>query len=233
MAVCPRCNGTGKVWSPGSSGPGGCGGSLGSNDTCEVCEGVGAAIIGREWVPARQCYCCGGSGYEKIKVPNECYPSGKVINYREESIRCSSCEGAGKHAGYYITTGRPDYSARKGGGGLCFLTTACLRGDMSDQADATLNTLRVFREKYVRQQPGGNTMISDYYYLSPKIVNRIDECDDKDAIYRELYKTLVAPCVTHIRAGENVNALNLYRTTVQALIARFLWPPPMADGSGI
>ena len=54
--------------------------------------------------------------------------------------------------------------------GTCFLTTACVEAENLSDDCYELNTLRNFRDSYVRGLPEGDAIISEYYDIAPKII---------------------------------------------------------------
>lgn len=57
---------------------------------------------------------------------------------------------------------------------LCLLTTACVRARGLGDDCIELQTLRTFRDEYVKGLPGGQEAIREYYEIAPAIVRAID-----------------------------------------------------------
>lgn len=108
------------------------------------------------------------------------------------------------------------------GNGGCYLTTACVeqRG-LPDDCDE-LTTLRLFRDGYMKAQPGGKEDILEYYEKAPRIVENINEQNNKDEIYDFIYRDVIVPCVDHIKNGENEAAYEKYRAMVKHLETKYL-----------
>ncbi len=103
----------------------------------------------------------------------------------------------------------------------CFLTSACVEArGLPDDCDE-LQTLRAFRDNWLRQQPGGAAEIQAYYQTGPAIVAAL-RCDGGTARFDQLYRELVLPCVADIKAGRMEEAYRRYRQTVVDLRARYL-----------
>ncbi len=94
----------------------------------------------------------------------------------------------------------------------CFLTTACIRAkDLSDDCDE-LQTLRYFRDGWLKKQAEGPALTEEYYTIAPGIVQAINRSEDASAVWNRLYEELVLPCVWLIKVGKMEDALFLYKT---------------------
>ena len=103
----------------------------------------------------------------------------------------------------------------------CFLTSACVEAmGLPDDCDE-LNTLRSFRDGYLRNIPGGAAVIAEYYRVAPAIVLSINQQKNAQSIYESIYRTVVLPCVSLIELGDNTSALQLYRKTILEYKTRF------------
>ncbi len=91
----------------------------------------------------------------------------------------------------------------------CFITTACVQSKgLPDDCDE-LTVLRDFRDNYLAQKENGPALIEIYYKNSPAIVEAIDDSQDPDEIYDELFK-VIKSCVRAIKDGDNEYAFNTY-----------------------
>ena len=101
--------------------------------------------------------------------------------------------------------------------GPCFLTSACVeaRGLADDCHE--LQTLRTFRDGYMRNLPEGAAEVQEYYRVAPPIVAKIKEQANSLAVFDTIYRELVEPCVRLIEAGENEQAHRIYRDYVARL----------------
>lgn len=101
---------------------------------------------------------------------------------------------------------------RYGSSGGCFLTTACVEAKgLPDDCDE-LQTLRSFRDTYLRSLDGGEEEIAEYYLAAPKIVESIKKRSDSAMVFDKIYNELVKPCVALIKAGDNQGAHELYKS---------------------
>lgn len=99
-------------------------------------------------------------------------------NKRTEIKNCQTCKGTGKEL---------LYESSKPYNGGCFLTTACVDYYNLEDDCYELETLRNFRDIYIRNIPNGNLYIKEYYEISPKIVQYIQLHPKKDKIFNYIY----------------------------------------------
>lgn len=104
----------------------------------------------------------------------------------------------------------PVYKQSSSSGG-CYLTTACVehRG-LPDDCHA-LQTLRQFRDNWLKNQPGGLAEIAEYYRIGPAVVDGIEHHERRTEILEQLGTELVDPCVKLIEEGQFEEAHALYQ----------------------
>lgn len=100
------------------------------------------------------------------------------------------------------------YNSYSGG---CFLTSACVEAKGLPDDCRELQTLRSFRDTYLRNAAGGDKEIAEYYLIAPKIVENIKKRSDKALIFDRIFEELVKPCVALAEAGDDRGAHALYR----------------------
>lgn len=93
----------------------------------------------------------------------------------------------------------------------CFLTSACTAARGLPDDCHELETLRNFRDSWLKQQPNGIELIAQYYEVAPKIVASIDTKSDRFEIYDRIYRDMVTPCVELIGKGKQQEALEVYQ----------------------
>lgn len=107
-----------------------------------------------------------------------------------------------------------DYKKSSGG---CFITTAvCLTMGKPDDCEE-LTMMRLFRDKWLRNQPDGNALIEDYYQTAPIIVEKIDQQPDRKAIYSNIYKEYILPCVECAKTKKFAKSKKIYVDMVTSL----------------
>lgn len=97
----------------------------------------------------------------------------------------------------------------RGSGGGCFLTTACCEHmGLSDDC-YELETLRKFRDEYIRKQPYGNELINNYYRDAPIVVDAVNIQKNSDEIWESTYKE-IQNIISVIEAGKTEEAVVYY-----------------------
>ena len=104
----------------------------------------------------------------------------------------------------------------------CFLTTACVAAKNLPDDCYELETLRSFRDSYVKELENGEEIIKEYYDIAPKIIEAIEQEPDTDYIFKKLFEELVQPCVHYIEQRQNEKAHALYEKTVLKLKEKYL-----------
>lgn len=114
-----------------------------------------------------------------------------------------------------------NYSQRGGGGGMCFLTTACCRYKGLPDDCEELETMRYLRDHYIMRQDYGDKIIKMYYRDAPAIIHAIDDSDDSDAVYEDIYEK-VQSIVNLVKAEQFEKATTAYLVMVYELTDRYL-----------
>jgi len=103
----------------------------------------------------------------------------------------------------------------------CFITTACVEAKGLPDSCPELNTVRAFRDNYVRALPDAEEILREYYEVAPKIVASINRADDRQRVYLNLYKDLVS-AVDLIRQGKDNEVFKNYLRILSELKQRYL-----------
>lgn len=131
----------------------------------------------------------------------------------------------GKHRKYYPGGDNTcsDFEPRSGNtNGGCYITTAiCISLGKLDNC-YELNTFRNFRDKWLRNQPDGEQLISDYYAVAPSIVQEINNLPNAQEIYNSIWHKYLKTCLYLIEIGNNDKAKSLYTTMVVNLKKNYL-----------
>ncbi len=104
------------------------------------------------------------------------------------------------------------YEQGTGSGSGCYLTSACVKAQGLADDCYELQTLRAFRDGYMKALPEGEEEIRHYYRVAPAIVEAVGRKADANAIWQELYEQMILPCLHFIEAGQNDKAHELYRS---------------------
>jgi len=83
-----------------------------------------------------------------------------------------------------------DENVREGSSGSCFLTTACCGYKGLPDNCLELETLRAFRDGYLKNQEYGPELIKMYYEDAPAIVQMIQSKPDCDTIWQSIYEKI-------------------------------------------
>lgn len=148
------------------------------------------------------------------------YDSGYCCSLKREHYGSSSVDSddVKRYCWGYHYEGCPtykQYGTYSSGG--CFLTSACTEARGLPDDCEELQTLRGFRDSYLRAQPKGAEEILEYYRVAPRIVEEINKRPDKLEVYDRIYRELVTPCVEWIKDGALDRAHNAYREYTTSL----------------
>lgn len=120
-----------------------------------------------------------------------------------------------KYCRNYDYSDCPIYKGQDSGG--CYLTSACVEARGLPDDCHELQTLRRFRDNWLRQQDGGEGDIAEYYAVAPAIVDAINASPQAHEVWERVYEDLIVPCVTWIEAGEYEKAYQMYKGTFVSL----------------
>ena len=104
----------------------------------------------------------------------------------------------------------------------CFITTACIYSLNCADDCLILNTLRKFRDTYMKNKDNGDAEINDYYKYAPVIVKKIDASPNKSLIYKELFDKYIKPCFELINKKCYKMAYLLYSEMYSDLKTKYL-----------
>lgn len=152
------------------------------------------------------------TGNAKIDIYDKCPADYKDDEHKSIHINFDTDKGTGTITD--TTSGEKETTSVG-----CYLTTACMR-HMQDKFDDNcyeLTTLRWFRDNYVSQED-----IKQYYEKAPDIVAAIDEQPNNNAIYNDIYKNVIAPCVNAIKNKEYDFAYKRYKDSILTLEQKFI-----------
>ena len=144
----------------------------------------------------------------------------EIYGYGSEKGRDEFLRENGLNPDRYKRGGSTRGSDSADGGG-CFLTTACVEAKGLPDDCEELETLRWFRDNWLRQQSDGEAAIRYYYEIAPQIVEKINALPDAKRQWEQMYADKVCPCVELIKSGENEAAFSLYTAWVRELEAQY------------
>lgn len=149
-----------------------------------------------------------------------CDYEGRCGSCREYSFEGDNSKGYCRHYGTYYF---PDNSCKHWEGRTssssfgCYITTACCRYKGLPDDCHELQTLREFRDGYLKNKEYGAELIQCYYTDAPKIVEKLNQHVERDLIYKKLYEEIVS--INHlIETGKAEEAIISYLFMVYKLI---------------
>jgi hypothetical protein len=74
-----------------------------------------------------------------------------------------------------------------------------------------LNTLRDFRDTYMRKNKEKSKDVAWYYKNAPRIVAALDKRDDADKVYKKMYNDFIRPAYNAIQEGDDAHAYEIYK----------------------
>ena len=89
----------------------------------------------------------------------------------------------------------------------CVVSTAACKTLGLPNDCVELNTLRRFRDEYIRNLHGGGLLVKIYYKVGSRVVRLIDRKPDRKRIYTDLYCRLVRRNIELIAQGKKSQAL--------------------------
>lgn len=102
----------------------------------------------------------------------------------------------------------------------CYLTTACVEFKGLSDDCTQLQTLRRFRDSYIRSRTDGEQILNRYYTLAPEIVTAIQASLAREEHLNDLF-IMIEQAVGHINGGRETKAFELYSQSFTQLLAEF------------
>ena len=101
----------------------------------------------------------------------------------------------------------------------CYLTTACMKHYMDEFDDNCyyLDILRWFRDNYVSLEDK-----KEYYSIAPKVVETINELENSNEMYNQIYYKVIQVCVRLIEYGRYDEAYCIYKENVLDLQNKYV-----------
>lgn len=175
---------------------------------------------------------------KRFEVCQECFERGKQVRFHQTCVdcgrsfditndqydyyncmgfeipkRCKSCRDAKKNCSYDSTQSyafRRYNNSKSSGSTGCFITTVvCEYFGKSDDC-IELNTLRNYRDTWLKNQPDGPMLIAEYYNNAPIIVSKMKTSEQFEEYCRYLWNDYIQPCLRFIEKGELEHCKNRY-----------------------
>ena len=127
--------------------------------------------------------------------------------YDDECTACPNC-------GFVVCGPRASSSDE------CFITTAVVKAAGLPDNAYELETLRRFRDEYLKKTEWGKQLVEEYYKISPKIVDAIEKDPAKQEVYSRLLQE-IRDIVKDIEKGKYYLAVEKYKNMVLHLKDRY------------
>ena len=128
-----------------------------------------------------------------------------VANHQSDNATTVAVTNSNNQANVAIT------QSNNSSGGGCFITTAVCQRDGKPDDCVELETLREFRDTYMRATPERAAMVDLYYAVAPTILDRIESYPaDAQAEAFAILRTYVALAVKAAAMGDNERAARIY-----------------------
>ncbi len=141
------------------------------------------------------------------------HPEGELIGDEKDTVSILD-----KKNGVYLVLTYKNESSDEG----CFLTTACMSIQGKEDNCYELSTLRTFRDQVLKSNVDGKVLIQEYYHIAPKIVSAIDQRNDKNRVYHEIYHDMVLPTIQNIENNNTAGAIEVYQNYTRKLESLYL-----------
>jgi hypothetical protein len=103
---------------------------------------------------------------------------------------------------------------------MCFLTTACVKYYSLPDNAYELTTLRKYRDDYLTSSAGGKKLISEYYRISPKLVELANADNERKNVYEFIYSRIREAC-SEIEKQNYASAKKIYVDLVGNLMKKY------------
>lgn len=107
--------------------------------------------------------------------------------------------------------------------GLCYITTAVVKSLHKPDDCYELTLLRDYRDRYLMESEEGMDTVREYYNIAPTIVKRIGRQEDAAAVYEDIWRNYLSPCVSLIEKDQLEECRILYSEMVHRLEREFLY----------
>jgi len=151
-----------------------------------------------------------------------CHDSEEIYGYRSEKGISEFMKENGLNPDKYYEEDKSGNSNSSSNSDGCYLTTACVEAKGLADDCMELETLRDFRDTYIKNMPGGKSEVAQYYKIAPVIVSRINTLPNAKEIWKDVFSELIIPAVGFIKAQENEKAFSLYKGYTLALSKKYI-----------
>ena len=93
---------------------------------------------------------------------------------------------------------------------LCYITGAVCRSQGQGDDCYELTAFRRFRDQVMLRSDEGRALVEEYYRLAPAIVTSVRLCRDEKAVYDQVYREYLLPCLRLLEAGDEKGCRDKY-----------------------
>jgi ribosome biogenesis GTPase A len=104
----------------------------------------------------------------------------------------------------------------------CTLTDVVIRNAAKDEAEAELDVYRYLRDQFMIKK-GYGPLVEMYYYISPALIEAIENSGRKEQVYSQLYHNEIAEAYALINERKYQEAKELFEATMALLTKEFLF----------
>ena len=115
-----------------------------------------------------------------------------------------------------------DCADYKKASGLCFITTAVCDTLGKPDDCHELESMRSFRDNWLKKQPAGEEEVQEYYKIAPQIIRVINALDNAKEIYKDICERFIIPCVDFTNNGDDVSCYKVYRAMIDSLQKQYI-----------
>lgn len=144
---------------------------------------------------------------EFISVKGRFVPAGYEIRFCSERCYNDWMNAGGPSLTAYKIQNKSD----------CFITTATCRSRNLPDNCHELETLRAFRDKYMKENESMKADVQEYYKIAPVICRNIDKVKNSNVIYDDIWTNWLKDAVDAVDSGEFEKAYKIYKKMVLEL----------------
>lgn len=105
---------------------------------------------------------------------------------------------------------------------LCYITGAVCRTQGKGDDCYELTAFRRFRDQVMLRSDEGRALVEEYYRLAPAIVTTVRLCWDEKAVYDQVYRDYLLPCLGLLEAGDETGCRDKYVEMVRHMEKTYL-----------
>lgn len=137
----------------------------------------------------------------------------KAYNFGNDEIKSAAKEGL-------LRLNNPQTKTNTNDG--CFITTAICENFNKPDDCYELTMFRNFRDNWLSKQIDGKQLITEYYSIAPKIVERINNLNNAKEIYQQIWEKYLKSCLYYLEQKDEKSCKKQYIKMVLDLKNKYL-----------